>query len=379
LFQVTLNKGQLYRAQAQDSQSFAGTKIWNTSGCKKFAVFEGAMCSFVDYNNTSCRGCDHLYNQTIPLQYLGNDYTTIPFQGNLDGYNYQVTATEDNTNIIVDGNLVAILNEGEVLKSREAANNSVCIQANKKISVTQLMRSGGCNGHPNSLGNPSMMALLPNSQTTTQVGFSYTTTSNISNNSSTPSEFYLGIIAEKGKLWQLTLNNTRIDTTRFTEKCGKMIGTLSMNPSLNYFLQSKTGFHSYIYAMGRDESYATALSSNFTNNETELTVSENKLSSCDSSYQFTFKANSDSLAIYNWSFGDGSSAVGDSVSKQYNKVGTFNLKVAIKYPNNAGCKLDSISKTIEIYKKPFFELGKDTLICKGKLITFEPSNLPKAT
>lgn len=379
LFQTTLNKGQFYQAKAQDSQSFAGTKIWNSSGCKKFAVFEGAMCSFVDYNNTACRGCDHLYNQTIPLQYLGNEYTTVPFQGNLDGYNYQVTATEDNTNIIVDGNLVAVLNEGEVLKSREASNNSVCIQANKKISVSQIMRSGGCNGHPNSLGNPSMMALLPNNQTITQVGFSYTTTSNISNNSSIPSEFYLSIVAEKGKLWQLSLNSTRIDTTRFTEKCGKMIGTLSMNPSINYFLQSKTGFQAYLYAMGRDESYASVLSSNFTNNETELTVSENKLSSCDSSYQFTFKANSDSLAIYNWNFGDGSSAVGDSVSKQYNKIGTFNLKLAIQYPNNAGCKEDSITKTIEIYKKPYFELGKDTVICKGKLITFEPSNLPKAS
>lgn len=378
LFQTTLNKGQIYRAQAQDSQSFAGTKIWNTNGCKKFAVFEGAICSFVEYNNSSCRGCDHLYNQTIPLQYLGKEYTTIPFVGNLNGYNYQVIATENNSNIFIDGNLVAILNEGEVLKSNESSNNSLCIQSDKKISVSQLMRSGGCNGHPNNLGNPSMISVLPSTQTITHVQFSYTTTSNISNNSSTPSEFYLGIIAKKGKLNEILLNGVLIDTQSFIEKCGYLIGYLSLNPSLNYTLQSKTGIQAYLYALGRDESYATALSSNLSNTQTELKVFENKLSTCDSSYQFIFKASSDSLALYSWNFGDGTTASGDSVTKQYNRVGIYSLKLAIQYPNNVGCNEDSIIKSIEVYKKPYFELGKDSTLCIGKVISIEPINLLKA-
>ncbi|MEZ4805678.1 MAG: hypothetical protein R2852_09405 [Bacteroidia bacterium] len=62
-FTILLRKGQVYYEQANDSQSFSGTKIWNSNGCKRFSVFEGAKCSYVDYSSSNCRGCDHLYNQ----------------------------------------------------------------------------------------------------------------------------------------------------------------------------------------------------------------------------------------------------------------------------------------------------------------------------
>ena len=42
LYTKYLRKGQVYQEVAMDSQSFAGTKIWTTKGCKKFVVFEGA-------------------------------------------------------------------------------------------------------------------------------------------------------------------------------------------------------------------------------------------------------------------------------------------------------------------------------------------------
>ncbi len=379
LYTKLLRKGQIYQEAAMDSQFFAGTKIWNSKGCKKFVVFEGAKCSFVEYNNVACKGCDHLYNQSRPAQYLGTSFTTVPFAGNTGGYLFQIVATENNTEIKLNNVTVTTLNEGQTYLVNQTNNTSVCITSDKKISVVELMKSGECNGQSGSLGNPSLMTVLPDDQTSKQAGFSFPSTSNISANPSFPAEYYVCIVGIKGKLSNIKLNNVKIDTAKFVDQCHMSVATIKLNGNSNNFISSPDGFLAYIYALGKDESYATELGSSYENRSTELILQANQTNVCDTLHQFNFNAKSDSTAIFNWSYGDGTFGNGSSVSKSYNSSGSFKLKLKVTYPNNFGCKLDSLEKVIKVYSQPVFTLGKDTDLCRGVFFELAPIVRPKST
>lgn len=371
-FGIWLRKGQVYYEQAADSQSFAGTRVWNSNGCKRFVVFEGAKCSYVDYTAGNCSGCDHLYNQSRPIQYLGKSFTTLPYSGMNGGYYYQVVASENNTTVSVNGIPVSNLNQGGVYLYNQSSNISVCITADKAISVVQLMKSGGCNGQPNNLGNPSLMSVIPDNQMTTSAGFSFPYTSNIAQNPSNPAEFYVGIICPAGSLHGLSINDIPVDTAKFTNTCNMAVGSIKLNPALKYRVQSERGFLAYMYAFGKDESYATEIGASFENVITTLLLESNRNSTCDSFNVFRFKAKSDSLATFQWNFGDGTSASGDSVSKQYPKTGQYRLKLTASYPNNKGCTNDTFLRTISVHKRPYFTLGKDSNVCNGVFFQVAP-------
>lgn len=379
LYSVLLRKGQVYIEQAADSQSFAGTKIWNSKGCKRFNVFEGAKCSYVEYNNSSCKGCDHLFNQTRPTQYLGKSFTTVPYTDNSGGYIYQIVATENNTQISLNGNPTTVLSEGQAYLVNQKSNVSVCIKADKKISVVELMKSGDCNGHSNLLGNPSLMTLVPDDQLSTQAAFSYPTTKSISLNPSFPAEFYLAVISKTGTLGKIRLNGTQVDTSKFNATCDMAIASFKMNGSMAYHISSPSGVIAYMYAYGLDESYASEVGFSIENRSTELSILSNKTNVCDSGYQFTFDAKSDSAANFRWAFGDGTSANGNSVNKSYNRTGTFLLKLKVDYTNNKGCTSDSAERTIKIFTRPYFTLGKDTNICNGVFYDIAPVTPPKVS
>ncbi|MEZ4805677.1 MAG: hypothetical protein R2852_09400 [Bacteroidia bacterium] len=163
-----------------------------------------------------------------------------------------------------------MLNEREVLSINQNSNVAVCIESDKLVSVNQLMKSGECNGHPNNLGNPSLMSVIPNNQTTTSVGFSFPTTSNLAQNPSFPADFHVGIACPVGTLNKIKLNGVPIDTSTFTKTCNMSIGSVTLNPSIKYKLSSEVGFIAYMYAIGKDESYASDLGAGFENSITQL-------------------------------------------------------------------------------------------------------------
>ena len=378
LFTILLRKGQLYVDQAMDSQSFAGTKIWNTNGCKRFSVFEGAKCSYVDYKTITCRGCDHLYNQTRPVQYLGKSFTTVPFTGQSGGYLYQIVATENNTAVSVNGTPLPAMSMGDVYTGNQMSNIPLCIISDKSISVVELMKGGECNGQSNNLGNPSLMTVLPDDQLSTKAGLSFPTTSNISQNPSFPAEYYVALACPVGSLKNVRINNQQIDTSLFTRTCGMSIGSVKLNPALTYQLNSSSGFLAYMYAFGKDESYATEIGSGFENTRSNLYMEANSTFTCDTFHVFKFSAKADSVATFKWNFGDGSSATGTPVDKAYNKHGKFTVKLTVNYPNNKGCAVDSFSRLVTVFEKPYFTLGPDTNICNGTFFKLAPLTRPKA-
>lgn len=370
-----LRKGELYWLQAQDSQSFAGTKVWNTYGCKRFVVFEGAKCSRVIYD-PGCSGCDHLFNQSRPVQYQGLSFTSVPYTNISKGYLLQVVAANNNTTLYINGSFVKTMAEREVYVKDVSDNSIQCVTSDKKISVIQIMKSGICNG--SNLGNPSIMTVLPDNQYAFKARFALPVTKNLGPSVSNPAEFFLGIVCPKGKLYQLRLNNATIDTSVFSIKCDKAVGSIPIVYSTAYEVQSASGFLAYIYANGYDESYATEIGSGFENPSASLTMRPDVKFICDSMMPLTFLGQSDSSAIFKWNFGDATNATGDSVVKIYNKTGKFNIQMTVQFPNNNGCKSDTFTRSVDIYRRPVFTLGKDTNLCIGQFFTLAPFVAPKS-
>ncbi len=368
-YKFWLRKGAMYMVKALDSQSFAGTRIWNSNGCKKFAVFEGARCSFVDYT-TECKGCDHLYNQSKPIQNLGKEYITIPFTNLSKGYMVQIVAPSNATTVSIDGVAQPIMNASDVLIYNQTSANSLCITSDKNISVNQLMKGGTCNG--SNLGNPSMMSVQNASQLANKISFNIPLGGNIGNPSALPTEFYCAIVCPLNSKGSIKLNGTYLDSNLFQTKCNWAIAQLKVLANNSYFLEGKNGFLAYLYANAENESYATELAGGGDNIVTNWQVIPNITQVCDTNYIFKFKATSDSSAIFNWVFGDGQQAIGDSVFKVYNKVGKFNVQLLVSYTNNKACVNDTFSREIVVNRRPYFELGKDTSICEGNVFEIRP-------
>jgi hypothetical protein len=92
-------------------------------------------------------GCyDLVGDQLVPVDVLGYEY--IAMKGNLTDApeNIYIVATEDNTNIYIDGNPIAdtIINEGEtfVYEFWNNPNSAVHFRGDKKISVLQITGFG---------------------------------------------------------------------------------------------------------------------------------------------------------------------------------------------------------------------------------------------
>jgi gliding motility-associated-like protein len=251
-------------------------------------------------------------------------------------------------------------------------NTPLCIESDKTIYVTQFMKSGGCNGHGNNLGNPSLMALTPDQNTIKNIGFSYSTTLNLSSNPTAPSEFFLGIICDTSEIGNIKINNVKLNPNLMTLKCDKYIGSIKLNSTSAHEVSSTNGFIGYLYAQGRDESYACNLNRSTFNNQTEIVIQDNIQKVCDSTFEFKFKARADSTAVFNWNFGDGTNFTGDSTAKIFNKTGSFKVSLVVNYLNSIGCSSDTIYKTLEIFRRPYFSLGKDTNICDGQVFNIKP-------
>ncbi len=370
-----LRRNQLIYLQTTDSQSLAGSKIWNNKGCKRFVVFEGCKASRILTSDPTCSGVDHLFNQSRPIELQGKAYTTLPFQGLAKGYIVQIVAAENNTSLFIDGSFIKIMNEREVYMYNNTNNSSNCIRADKNISVVQLMKSGICNG--SLIGNPCLMTVLPDDQLTQNVQFIAPTTIELS---SSPAEFYIGLTCPKQNLKSIFINNLPIDSTKATITCNNnAFINIKILALTAYTIESSKGFLAYLYANGNNESYATELGGAFELNKAKLSVEPASNFSCDTFHTFTFKATSDSLAVYFWKFGDGSTQNGDSiVNKVYNKTGTFKLNLFVNYLNSDGCKADTFEKSITIFSRPYFTLGKDTSLCSGDYYTLAPFARPKS-
>jgi len=141
-----------------------------SGSCLPIAVFSGSSNTRIGTKTPACgsNSYDPLFQQAYPVSTWGRNFGFVPIANYPFGVPYRVLASEDNTNIFIDGVLTATINAGETYPTTFSSQppnyaNPVSISADKPIAVAQYMQSSACAGNipVSNQGDPDMVLLNP--------------------------------------------------------------------------------------------------------------------------------------------------------------------------------------------------------------------------
>lgn len=357
----TLQRGQHFQLQAADSGNLSGSTIKVLNGCKKIAVFSGSRCSKINYI-PSCSGCDHLYEQTLPISQWDKEFFVFPFNGMTAGTESSIIAAYQNTDIYIDGIFIRKLNAGEHFQY-SFNYNAHTIKTTKPIQVQLFMKSGGCNGQIGNLGDPSMVGLFGNNKMVKFSRFGANETNNCRNH-------FVTIICKESHKNLLTFDFAPLDTINQFNQIGRNNGLVFYSGQIlkgGHTISCDSGFLAYSFGYGSDESYAYPVAASFEKTISNFTINKEKV--CDAAFKFEFRALSDTFNQFKWNLGSGFWEKGNPCDTIFNKTGTYKIYLLSSFNGVSSC--DTITKTIVINKSNPIEFGKDdTTMCPGQNIKF---------
>lgn len=267
---ITVNlplAGDMYEYQSTDpgapTQDLTGTYIESVAsasgGCLPIAVFSGS--SNVTFGSAGCttgNSYDPLWQQVYPVSTWGKNFGFIPFQGYPSGNPYRVLASEDNTNVFINGVLTATINAGEIYPSAFTntpvlINAPTSITADKPISVAQYAQRNACSGNGNTQGDPDMVILNPIEQNISDISIFSSTNQAIT-------QQYVNVLTKTVSTPSFRVNGAPIDPTRGSwQTAFNLTGYSYLRYSLSGFsavrLQGDSGFNAIAYGWGANESY----------------------------------------------------------------------------------------------------------------------------
>lgn len=199
---VVLNAGETYK-YAGGATDLTGSSV---SSDKPVAVFSGHECANVPTNTPYC---DTILEQAIPNDKLSKNYLLTASEGaqlaSTSSDLVRIIATVDNTQIKVDGVVVATINAGEYYEFSLSSNSGVSIEASEKVAVAQYLKGGvGANTDPAFAYVPGLDTWLKEYRLATPAG-----TAAFNNN-------YASVVIKSSDVGSLKLNNAAIDTSLFS-------------------------------------------------------------------------------------------------------------------------------------------------------------------
>ena len=237
-FSVSLTQGQTYLMQSNiSSADLTGTHI---SSDKNVAVFSGSQCSNVPVNKTFC---DHLVEQLPPLTAWGKDFITIPLATRLNGDTYRFMAQTDNTDVQLNGVIIATLDAGEFHEQIITGYNS--ISATEPILVAQYSNGASYDAVT---ADPFMLLVPPTEQFLAAYTFN-TGTLNIPIN-------YVNIVAETDHVDVVDVDGVLVPASEWTSIPGTDFSGAQLELSSGqHSIQSEFPVGVFIYGFGGFDSY----------------------------------------------------------------------------------------------------------------------------
>ncbi len=342
-FEVELQRGQSYQVKAAGDLTGSRVRVLgsNADDCKKIAVFGGNIWTSVG----ECgQANDHLYQQAYPISTWGTSFVHTALLGRSSGELVKVLASEDNTEVFVNGVPdPRILNNGEWLELNFQANQSAKIETpNKPSSVTVFSKSQSCNSDyvPNISGlngDPFMITYSPTEQFLTQLNFSTITLPLIQ-------KHYLNIVVKEGEE-----NNTRFDGSSI-EASGGMFETIYSGYKVArieisegvHSLSNPAGFTAYVYGFGNPESYGYAAGASLNNlnftpkSDYEFDVVGEKVACLNQESDWTIESENPNFTYFVWDFGDGTTPQEDqTVRHKYTAPGRYEVTIVASLNQNS--------------------------------------------
>lgn len=366
-FSVTLDYGETILIQADNAGDLSGSTVVSKKGCDEFVVFAGSKCSQSEYNSGSCTGCDHLFSHLVPVSHYGTKFYLAPFAMQAGNYVAKVTASEDNTIIILDGDAQVVplmKNESWEYRPIAPAFKKTCIETSKPAMVYQYLNSKGCNLNPSGKGDPSMLRIPSFEKWVRQTKFGIFNTANVN-------EHYINIVAKKSTLLNILVTadvpfTKSFDTTLLFDE----IGLLTISTTQGFFeIERDSLFYSYVYSVGVNESFAYLTGAKVFPYKGNYNLQERTI--CFDAQPVDLGIDSDSLSVSFWDMGDGTTFGSQSqVSYTYASSGSYVVKTGLKQ-NSTTCTADTLSISITVVSSVVFTGLRDSVVCPGEKITYQ--------
>ena len=408
----TLNAGQVLYITGDNRASLSGTMV---NSDKKIAVFTGV-------NNTDVPGPvsarDHLYEQNMPVDYWGTHFV-VTRSMKKDANRIRVTASNNGTELIVDGISLTTINAGEtyefelceaVMRTEEGYTKAAgegrgcdyyldgeahyletscpCAVFSYDVSENYYIKKNGTSERdPNSAGDPAMVWISPLEQQLRRVTFG------VMNTDKTPTH-YVNIITP-------TTGAASLEVKEIAMKSGQVVygnnlvqpsdvKPVPSNPAYSYArikltedaesvytITSGVGFIAHVYGSGIKESYAYSCGSAAVKQGiyiggiafTDGYIYDQKF--CfGNTLSFDANVGTDEISSVDWDFGDGTTIKSGPVETEhtYTSPGWYDV-TAVLYghqvcTNEADVKLGSVSCSFLVYRPDTLvgELVLDTCI-----------------
>src|SRR4051794_31046903 len=105
-----------------------------------------------------------------------------------------------------------------------------------------------------------------------------------------------------------------------------------------------------------------------------FTASQTILCNVNDPVTFINNSTGEGTLSYNWDFGDGNTSTNETPQHQYNKKGTYNVKLEVT--NSDGCKVDTLIPAYINVANYHADFGVPPLLCESTNSTFTDSSSP---
>jgi hypothetical protein len=371
---VTLNSGQTYQVKANGDLTGSRVRVTNgTEGdCKNIAVFGGNK---ITYGGSCGLSGDHLFQQAFPVFTWGKSFTHIPLLGRTSGEIVKVLASENDTEVFVNGQTKGIINQGKFLQIEFSKDEVAIVETSKPSAVSVIAKSMDCNESSSDLfGDPFLLTYNPNNQTIEQAIFNSLSGGGFINH-------YVNILLETASISKTFLNNKAIDSEFKPVPGNPQLSFARIKvPSGPNSLSNPDGFIAYGYGAGFRVSYGFSAGANLesTKFETESTydfeVIGDRVACLNQEGTWTIDPENDVYSVFTWDFGDGSAKVnGSEVVHTYESEGKFQVRV-LASSGNGNCGIErNFTFEVEVKKVTVDLVGPENT-CSEEELTYTLEN-----
>lgn len=211
---------------------------------KPVAVFSGDKCNNVP---SSVRACDHLVEQMPPTAYWGSAHYVTTLAKRFGGDTIRIVADFDGTEIYVNGDKLATLDESEWVE--DTITEPSFIETNHPVLMAQFAKGSTVDFDENgSFGDPSMMLIAPTEQYVSDYRFT-TTDRGIEFN-------YANVVIETSAISTLMLNGNVVSPDLFEQirSTHYSAAQIPLNEGTHQ-IQADIPFGLTVYGFGESDSY----------------------------------------------------------------------------------------------------------------------------
>lgn len=361
---VSLNRGQSYQLKARGDLTGSRVRVVgdNADNCRKIAVFGGNKWTSVgDCGSAN----DHLFQQAYPVNTWGNTFVHVPLSGRSSGELVKVLASEDGTQVNVNGIGRGTIDAGKFINLEFGQDEAAKITTSKPASVTIFAKSQACNQGPppeSQNGDPFMITYSPVEQLLKEIRFTALSLPSIVNH-------YVNIVVKTG-----SQNQTFLDG----QNQGASFLPVPGDPTYSYariyisqgvhFLSNSEGFTAYVYGFGFLESYGYAVGAALDNLNFEtkanytFDVEGENVACLNQEGEWIINSANPDFTYFVWNFGDGSTPViGRDVVHTFNKPGKYEVGVVASLSPNSCDQQEEVTFEVEVLELVSSIIGESSV------------------